>query len=600
MKKLAIVVVLATLGISAYGYLGFRTSEFVPEVSTVALARGDVVDTVGATGALEAVTTVQVGSQVSGIIDALYADFNSIVREGDVIARLEPSLFQSQVEQSRANLARAEADVARLTVALEDARTQLRRSEELAAQDLIAASELEAAQVAVRSAQAQLQSAEASVIQSRASLNQSEVNLGHTVITAPIDGIVIARQVDVGQTVAASMSAPELFIIAADLTEMQVIANIDESDVGRIRPGQPVTFTVDAYAAEEFEGTVSQIRLEPVVLQQVVTYATVIDVPNNDLRLKPGMTATVTLEIARREDVLRVPNSALRFRPTPDMFAVLNQPVPEILQRGGDGRPGGGAGGFGGPGGRDFGGPGGRGGASAFGGPGGGRGGPGGPGGGGGPGGFASMSDAERQAMRERIQSMTPDQRAEFFAARRAEGGGGFGGPGGRGGPGAARRPANRNTGPAIRAVERGASTIDALFAPLEVEETAGRLWVMDGDRLTPVEVRLGVTDGTATELVGAAGPRRPARPAVDPQIVELRQQVELIDDPETRRGLEQMIARLEAAPADAPAEAPMLAAVLDEGTQLVTDVSTPEEGSGPAARSSSPLIPQFGRRGRR
>lgn len=584
MKKLSIVVVLATLGITAYGYLGFRTAEFIPEVSTVNLARGDVVDTVGATGALEAVTTVQVGSQVSGIIDALYADFNSIVREGEVIARLEPSLFESQVEQSRANLARSEADVARLTVALEDAGTQLRRSEELAAQDLIAASELEAAQVAVRSAEAQLQSAEASVIQSRASLNQSEVNLGHTVITAPIDGIVIARQVDVGQTVAASMSAPELFIIAADLTEMQVIANIDESDVGRIRPGQPVTFTVDAYAAEEFEGTVSQIRLEPVVLQNVVTYATVIDVPNNDLRLKPGMTATVTLEIARRENVLRVPNSALRFRPTPDMFAVLNQPVPEILQRGGDNRPGGGPGGFGGPGGGGRGGPGGFGGGGAP---------------GGRPGGFANMSDAERQAMRERVQSMTPDQRAEFFAARRAEGGGGFGGPG-RGAPGAARRPANRNTGPAIRAVERGASTIDALFAPLEVEETAGRLWVMDGDRLTPVEVRLGVTDGTATELVGAAGPRPPARPAVDPQIVELRQQVELIDDPETRRGLEQMIARLEAAPAEAPAEAPMLAAVLDEGTQLVTDVSTPEEGSGPAARSSSPLIPQFGRRGRR
>lgn len=595
MRKLAIVVVLATLGITAYGYLGFRTSEFVPEVSTVALARGDVVDTVGATGALEAVTTVQVGSQVSGIIDALYADFNSIVREGEVIARLEPSLFESQVEQSRANLARSEADVARLTVALEDARTQLRRSEELAAQDLIAASELEAAQVAVRSAEAQLQSAEASVIQSRASLNQSEVNLGHTVITAPIDGIVIARQVDVGQTVAASMSAPELFIIAADLTEMQVIANIDESDVGRIRPGQPVTFTVDAYAAEEFGGTVSQIRLEPVVLQNVVTYATVIDVPNNDLRLKPGMTATVTLEIARRENVLRVPNSALRFRPTPDMFAVLNQPVPEILQRGGSGpggggarpgAPGGGPGGFGGPGGPGggFGGPGGRGG----------------PGGGGG--GFASMSDAERQAMRERIQSMTPEQRAEFFAARRGQGGGpgGFGGPGGRGGPGGARRPANRNTGPAIPAVERGARTIDALFSPIQVEETSGRLWVMDGDELSPVEVRLGVTDGTATELVGVAGPRPPARPPVDPRIVELRQQVELIDDPAARRSLEQMIERLEATPPDAPAEAPMLAAVIEEGTQLVTDVSTPEAGSGPAARSSSPLIPQFGRRGRR
>ena len=580
MKKLSIVVVLATLGITAYGYLGFRTTEFIPEVSTVNLARGDVVDTVGATGALEAVTTVQVGSQVSGIIEALHADFNSIVRAGDVIARLEPSLFESQVEQSRANLARSEADVQRLRVALEDAQTQLRRSEELAARELISESELDAAQIAVRSADAQLLSAEAGVIQSRASLNQSEVNLGHTVITAPIDGIVIARQVDVGQTVAASMSAPELFIIAADLTKMQVIANIDESDVGRIRPGQPVTFTVDAYAAEEFDGTVSQIRLEPVVLQNVVTYATVIDVPNNDLRLKPGMTATVTLEIARRENVLRVPNSALRFRPTPDMFATLNQPVPEVLQRGGarpggDGRAAGTAGG-----------PGGRGG---FGGPG---------GGGGGRGGFANMSDAERQAMRDRIQGMTPDQRAEFFAARRGQGAGG--GPPGSGGAGGARRRASRNAAPAIPTVERGARTIDALFSPLEVAETAGRVWIMDGDRLSPVEVRLGVTDGTATELLGPAGRRPPAIPAPDPQIVELRQQVELIDDPATRRDLERMIERLEDAPGTPPAAAPIRAASLAEGTQLVTDVSTLDDSPAAAARAASPLIPQFGRRGRR
>ena len=261
MKKLLVLVLLVGAGLTAYGYLGFRTTEFVPEVSTVLLNRGDVVDTVGATGTLEAVTTVQVGSQVSGIIEELYADFNSIVRESDVIARLEPSLFETQIEQAQANLARAEADVERLRVTLEDAETQLARSENLASRDLIADSELDAAQVAVRAAAAQLKSSEASVTQSRASLNQNEVNLGHTVITAPIDGIVIARQVDVGQTVAASMSAPELFIIAADLTKMQVIANIDESDVGRIRPGQDVTFTVDAYAAEEFTGTVSQIRL---------------------------------------------------------------------------------------------------------------------------------------------------------------------------------------------------------------------------------------------------------------------------------------------------------------------------------------------------
>ena len=343
MKKIIVVLIVGVGSTAlAYNYF-FRTTEFVPTVSTVTLTRGDVVDTVGATGALEAVTTVQVGSQVSGIIEALYVDYNSIVRQGDVIARLEPSLFETQIEQGQANLTRSEADLERLQVTLDDAEAQLARSEDLSSRDLISTTELEAAQVATRSAAAQLKSAEAGVIQSRASLNQNEVSLGHTVITAPIDGIVIARQVDVGQAVNAGTSAPELFIIAADLTKMRVIANIDESDVGRIRPGQVVTFTVDAYAAEEFDGIVSQIRLEPVLEQNVVTYATVIDVPNNDLKLKPGMTATVTLEIARRENILRIQNAALRFRPTEDTFAALNQPVPEILQRGGGGRrePGG-------------------------------------------------------------------------------------------------------------------------------------------------------------------------------------------------------------------------------------------------------------------
>ena len=571
MKKLLFVLVVGA-GITAYGFYGLRTTEFVPEVSTVTLTRGDVVDTVGATGALEAVTTVQVGSQVSGIIEALYADYNSIVREGEVIARLEPSLFETQVEQGRANLARSEAEVERLQVTVEDARAQLVRAEDLSSRDLISTTELEAAQVAVRSAEAQLKSAQASMTQSQASLSQNEVNLGHTVITAPIDGIVIARQVDMGQTVAASMSAPELFIIAADLTKMRVIANIDESDVGRIRPGQVVSFTVDAYPSEEFEGTVSQIRLEPVVLQNVVTYATVIDVPNNELKLKPGMTATVTLEIARRENILRIQNSALRFRPTPDMFAVLNQPVPEILQRvgGGGGNRGGSAGGRGGGPGR---------------------------------GGFGDMSDAERQRMRERMQNMSPEDRAAFFAGR---GGGGRGGRGsGRdraGGGDAPRRRANQTDLLAVPAVERGATTIDALFAPLEVIETNGLVWVLDADQLRPIEVRLGVTDGTATELLAVRGAGRRTRPGPDPQITELRQQIEAIDDPEARQNLERMIERLEA---DSDAAAPMaslpIVAALDEGAQLVTGVTTPDAGS--SARSSgggSPLIPQrpnFGRR---
>ena len=578
MKKLLFLLVLIGVGYSAYAtdYYGFRKTEFVPDVSVVTLTRGDIVDTVGATGALEAVTTVQVGSQVSGIIEALYADFNSIVRAGEVIARLEPSLFETQIEQGRANLARSEADLERLRVTLDDARNQLARSEDLSSRNLISRTELEAAQVTVRSTEAQIKSSEAGVVQSQASLNQNEVNLGHTVITSPIDGIVIARQVDEGQTVAAGMSAPELFIIAADLTKMRVIANIDESDVGRIRPGQPVTFTVDAYPTEEFEGTVSQIRLEPVVQQNVVTYATVIDVPNNELKLKPGMTATVTLEIARSENILRIQNSALRFRPTPAMFAALGQEVPEILQRGGGG------------------------GGNRGGGPGGGRGG----------GGFGGdMSEAERQQMRERFQNMTPEQLAEMRAGRGGFGGGGNGGFGGRGGgrsrggagDGARRRRANPSADAAVPTVERGATTIDALFAPLEVTETQGRVWVLDAEQLRPIEVRLGVTDGTATELLEVRGAGRRARPEPNREIAELRQEIAALDDPVERQSLERVLQRL-----DAEGETPMAsrpaASTLEAGTELVTGVTTPDEGATASAPGGgSPFAPQFpGRRGRR
>ena len=340
-----VVLVLALGGAGAWWYYASEAPEFVPEIRTVEMTRGDIVESVSATGSLEAVTTVQIGSQVSGIIQELRADFNSIVREGDVIARLDPSLFETQIEQARANLLRAEADVERLRVAVDDTRTQHARSVELAAQELISQTELETAEVNVRSAAAQLRSAAAQVTQARASLNQNEVNLEHTVIRAPIDGIVISRLVDVGQTVAASLQAPELFVIAADLTKMRVIANVDESDVGRIRPQQPVSFVVDAYPDETFGGVVSQIRLEPIVQQNVVTYATVIDAPNPDLKLKPGMTATATIEIARRDDVLRVPNAALRFRPAAAAFTALNQPPAERERfrgrmRGGGGRPG--------------------------------------------------------------------------------------------------------------------------------------------------------------------------------------------------------------------------------------------------------------------
>jgi HlyD family secretion protein len=334
---LVAVVAVSAAGVGVY-YARMRVQP-APAITTATVTRGDVVETVDATGTLQAVTTVQVGTQVSGTIKALHADFNTRVRRGQVVAELEPSLFETQVEQARASLTRLEAEARRAEVQLEDAQQKRKRAGELAVRELIAASDLESADVNARVAGAALLAAQAQVLQARASLHQSEVNLAHTIITAPIDGIVISRNVDVVQTVAASMQAPTLFVIARDLRDMQVEASIAESDIGRIRTGQAVTFRVDAYPTDVFAGTVSQVRLQPLVEQNVVSYVTVIDVPNPDLRLKPGMTANVTVEIARASDVLRVPNSALRVRPSPEVLATLGQaaePGEEPTSGGGD------------------------------------------------------------------------------------------------------------------------------------------------------------------------------------------------------------------------------------------------------------------------
>lgn len=306
-------VVIASLIIGTYTYA--RGSVDDPEIVIRPVSRGDIVQTVTATGTLEAVTTVEVGSQVSGTVEALQADFNSIVRKGQIIARLDTSLYDTQVQQARANLVRSQSDAERLQVAAADADSKLRRARELSEKSLISSADLDAADVAKRSADAQVRSAQAGVTQSQAALDQTEVNLSKTVIAAPIDGIVVARNVDIGQTVAASMQAPTLFVIAADLSKMRLSASIDESDVGVIQAGQAVTFRVGAYPDHPFSGTVLQLRLNPVVAQNVVTYAAMIDVPNAELKLKPGMTATVTIEIEKRSNVLRVPNAALRFRP---------------------------------------------------------------------------------------------------------------------------------------------------------------------------------------------------------------------------------------------------------------------------------------------
>src|SRR5213080_1124765 len=344
-RAIIILLIIAAVGGAAGAYYMRRNGGEI-QVNTSPVTRGEIVDTVGSTGTLQAVTTVQVGSQVSGNISWLGADFNSIVKKNQVIAKLDPSLFEAQLQQAKANLSQAQAnltksrsDLERTKVALTDAQQKYTRAKELAAKQLLPQSDLDSSKIAVDTAQAVLESqqatvaqAQAAVSQSQASVNQSQVNLDHTIIAAPIDGIVTQRNVDVGQTVAASMQAPTLFIIAADLTKMQVNANIDEADVGRIRPAQHVTFRVDAYPTETFEGNVSQIRLQPVVVQNVTTYGTVIDVPNAQLKLKPGMTANVKIEIAKRADVLRVPNAAMRFRPNADIFAALGQEMPPEAQ----------------------------------------------------------------------------------------------------------------------------------------------------------------------------------------------------------------------------------------------------------------------------
>ena len=544
MKKLiTIILVLVAVGAGGAAYY-MRDNRPEPTVTTMPVTRGDVADVVPATGTLEAVTTVDVGTQVSGLVQDMYADFNSIVKKGQIIARLDPSLIQTQIEQRTASVVRAEADLERLRVNLQDSERKLAQAQAMWDKQLIPRDQLDTADMNVKTLKSQIKSSEAGLTQARADLNAQEVNLGHTVIRSPIDGIVISRSVDPGQTVAASMNAPVLYQIAEDLGEMQVLANIDEADVGRMRPGQHVTFRVDAYPTETFTGTVHQVRLQPTVVQNVVVYSTVIRVPNPQWKLKPGMTANVTIEVARKTDVLRVPSAATRFRPTEEMFQVLNQEMPAELQRGG--RPGqtgrGGRGDQGGQGQTPAAAPPGGAAQPASGapqpptstGPAQQPGAPGAapnagperqsPGGqrtpdaqagervaggrGGGRGGFdPNMTPEERRRrMEERLKNMTPEER-QRWEQRMAQNSGGR--AGGRGDQGAPRPNLNRDMSRGIAgnvtaggAIASGAATIDALFAPLPQVETRGRIWLYVDKKLKPVNVRLGISDGTFTELL--------------------------------------------------------------------------------------------------
>jgi HlyD family secretion protein len=292
MKKLTVVMLCVVLAACKGDGVQYRT-----ETS----GRGDIEETVTATGTVNPVTTVQVGTQVSGTIQKIYVDFNSHVKKGELIAQIDPTFFQTQLAQSQANADHAEAS-------LRDAERVLNQNKALYAKNLVAKNDYDSAVTAYDEAKAQL-------AQAKAALQSAATNLSYTKIYSPVDGIVISRNVDVGQTVAASFQTPTLFTIAQDLTKMQIDTNVAESDIGVVRVGQETDFTVDAYPDTTFKGKVWQIRKAPITVQNVVTYDVVIQVSNRDLRLMPGMTANVSIVISRQKDVLKVSNAALRFRP---------------------------------------------------------------------------------------------------------------------------------------------------------------------------------------------------------------------------------------------------------------------------------------------
>jgi HlyD family secretion protein len=469
--------VVIILGLAAAGFYYYRADVRAapPQLVFAQVSRGSVVSTVDATGTLQTVDTVEVGTQVSGTISSLGVDFNDTVKRGDVVATLDQAIFLSQIQQSEAQVIRLRAEHERSRVQLLDAETKLKRSKALFERQLVAATEVEAAEVAAEMAKANLRAAEAQLSQAEASLAQAKVNLSYTVIKSPVDGIVLSRNVDVGQTVSAGLQAPTLFVIARSLDSLELAASVSESDVGRVLPGQAVSFTVDAYPQANFSGVVRQVRLQPTVTQNVVSYTTIIDVPNVGGRLKPGMTATLNIEVERVDDVLRVPASAVRFRPSEEVLLAFNgtSEMPEVggnqsprgngsprgprldgdqasgesgregaqrefgqgrggnfAGRGGQGGQGGGQG-FGGRGGQGFGGGGGRGGQGF----GGGRGGP------------------------------------QGFGGRGGQGFGGRDGAGGQRMPGSGPQPAT--------------------------------IWQLVDGKLQPVRVRAGLSDGTSVAILG-------------------------------------------------------------------------------------------------
>lgn len=500
MKKLVwTLALLAIVGGGAYYYFSHRNRPEPPQVIQATITRGDITEYVQATGTLEAQRTVQVGPQVSGTITELGADFNSIVRAGQVVARLDPSLLQTQVAIQEANVERQQTDIESQRVQLEDAKRTAARTKELFDRGLANQTQLEQAELTVKTREAQIASAEKQLVQVRANLEQARLNVSYTEVKSPIDGVVVNRRVDIGQTVQSSMNITAFFDIAYDLRNLRLTAGVDEAEIGKIRQGMAVTFTVDTYEGRVFRGQVDTVRLNATTQNNVVTYPVWITVPNPDLALKPGLTATIRIVLSTATDVLRIPNQALRFRPTNDMFTALGltPPAPPAGRGAAQGR--------GGP--SDAAVP-----ATV---------GPGQP--------TAAAAPTSQQAAarppaapaaaaaqpgaaqvqgqrgqgrgnRPDFASMSPEERQRFMEMAGRAGGPGRNGRGGQWTNASVTTP----VAPRPPLTGGGDQRLDELLPPVERRVSPGQVWKWDetAKTLTPVRVTTGVTDGQYSELI--------------------------------------------------------------------------------------------------
>jgi HlyD family secretion protein len=533
MKKLiGLVVILAAGGGGWWYYIKYGKPPEKPTVNFAAVSRGPIVEAVTSTGALEPLRRYDVGSQVSGTVKEIYVDFNSLVKKGDLLAEIDPQLLQVQVDIQTANIDRQMSDIANQKVQLEDQKKQFERTKSLYEKGLQNQQQYETAELAIKTREAQILSAEKSLVQARANLEAAKMNVSYTRIVAPADAVVLERRVDRGQTVQASMSTPSFFVLATPLTNLKLTALVDEAEIGRIRPGMEVRFTVDAYGRREFLGTVNAVRLNASVNNNVVTYPVWIDVPNSDLTLRPAMTASLRIVISTADDVIRVPNQALRFRPNAEVYTALGLTPPGP---GSGGRAAGAGNEDNGRAANAPGRPGGEG-ANVQGSeqrtPGQGQGqqrtqGGNARGQGGNQGGQPGQN-TQRQAGRgmgdrgSDLANMTPEQRKALMD-RFAQGGGrsGRGQGGGRGGSqsqnargggrgAGAGQAGQRGAQPAAVATEdqRQADKIDELWAPVQRTESTSQVytWNEATKELKTIRVRLGVTDGSWSELIQVLG----------------------------------------------------------------------------------------------